>query len=924
MALRFDGDGIATGGPITLTGDFRVDLPNFTLDSIGSVQLLMGSTNGKGWVAVNASGQLFFSGQQTNQLVVPNTTFTTGVEYSGVYLERVGTTLTVGSTESGGSISVQDTGNWNLSVWGGYGDNANFREPWLATGQGVISGDGITTTTHNFNAESGSTLIDTTGSQNWPLVGFTSGGFEGSQSGSASFTSQPKSFQIFPRTTFSDGLYGKGTTSVSFTATGTGALAYRIVNEDETTEVLPTQAFTSGQEVNVTVSSDAQWYKIELFADGVSSGFSNKFGVGGVTYLSGQSLAVRMMKKAADTTTLSSMGITPSPLHSSFVSYTDSQLTNVTSSWRQFSDSSEVDSAFVEYLNKKIEIEGVVWALVGHARGGQSIDKFITGGSERPQMQTAISEVGACHEFIWFQGHSDAGTSYADYKSRLQSIYDWLQLESSTEFNTYSLAVSNKNSSNFGSISQVSEIRRAQFDFCGENNGKFVNAYDIELVADGVHQSQQGSLSLARNIFRESAGGNYGARFASFSRSGTVVSINLELNAGASTLIGVGDLSNVVSVSLSSSPYNFLTVSSVTVSASSLDVELSSDPETDDLLVWFGSTITNDGTSSIRDDYTSDGFAVGRSIARSIDYVSPDMVYLSRADYANPAPAITVTQSDNAPSVGDTVTFTASTTNANSVSWTGTGGISLNSTTGLSVTALVTSEGAYSVTATATGTGGADSDTVNGTAQAIPDNQPPTASAGPDQSVVAGATVMLDGTGSTDGDGVIVSYAWTQSAGDAVTLTGAATATPSFTAPSTNAAQALTFELTVKDDGGLTANDSVNIDVAAQAGIARPFFVNNARNFNFKDSDGIWTDKLRVTEIDSYTMTIDASWISPEEIVSYSVTPKEGLTVVAGAIQDNVIQVYLTASVVGRTSVRFDFETATRSDHVVVSLDVIS
>lgn len=96
-------------------------------------------------------------------------------------------------------------------------------------------------------------------------------------------------------------------------------------------------------------------------------------------------------------------------------------------------------------------------------------------------------------------------------------------------------------------------------------------------------------------------------------------------------------------------------------------------------------------------------------------------------------------------------------------------------------------------------------------------NTAPTANAGTNQSVAAGATVQLDGTGSTAViPAVIASYAWTQTSGDAVTLAGANTATPSFTAPSTNAAQTLTFELTVTDDGGLTATDSVDIQVAAE------------------------------------------------------------------------------------------------------------
>jgi hypothetical protein len=51
-----------------------------------------------------------------------------------------------------------------------------------------------------------------------------------------------------------------------------------------------------------------------------------------------------------------------------------------------------------------------------------------------------------------------------------------------------------------------------------------------------------------------------------------------------------------------------------------------------------------------------------------------------------------------------------------------------------------------------------------------------------------------------DEDGEISSYSWTQTSGDPVTLTGADTATLSFTAPSVTADTDLTFSLTVTDD----------------------------------------------------------------------------------------------------------------------------
>jgi hypothetical protein len=57
-------------------------------------------------------------------------------------------------------------------------------------------------------------------------------------------------------------------------------------------------------------------------------------------------------------------------------------------------------------------------------------------------------------------------------------------------------------------------------------------------------------------------------------------------------------------------------------------------------------------------------------------------------------------------------------------------------------------------------------------------NQAPTANAGPDQTVNEGATVTLDGSNSTDPDGSITSYLWTQTAGTSVTLSDATAAKP--------------------------------------------------------------------------------------------------------------------------------------------------
>lgn len=96
-------------------------------------------------------------------------------------------------------------------------------------------------------------------------------------------------------------------------------------------------------------------------------------------------------------------------------------------------------------------------------------------------------------------------------------------------------------------------------------------------------------------------------------------------------------------------------------------------------------------------------------------------------------------------------------------------------------------------------------------------NQPPTAYAGPDQTVNEGKTVFLDGSGSTDPDGDITTYQWLQTGGPAVTLSDPAEPQPTFTAPDVaQTGAALTFELTIFDQAGNQAKDSCVVNVTWQ------------------------------------------------------------------------------------------------------------
>jgi hypothetical protein len=168
------------------------------------------------------------------------------------------------------------------------------------------------------------------------------------------------------------------------------------------------------------------------------------------------------------------------------------------------------------------------------------------------------------------------------------------------------------------------------------------------------------------------------------------------------------------------------------------------------------------------------------------------------------------------------------------------------------------------------GNGGTATDTVMVHVNNV--NQAPTANAGTDQTVNEGAPVSLDGTGSSDPDGTIASYAWTQTSGPAVTLTGADTATPSFTAPQVAANTDLVFQLQVTDNEGATGTDSVTIHV--QNVVLPVIDASGAVSMSGPLKAGATTKKykIKVSNIGNQPITID---------------PTEGTGLITGSVTVN-------------------------------------
>jgi len=185
----------------------------------------------------------------------------------------------------------------------------------------------------------------------------------------------------------------------------------------------------------------------------------------------------------------------------------------------------------------------------------------------------------------------------------------------------------------------------------------------------------------------------------------------------------------------------------------------------------------------------------------------------------------------------------------------------------------------------------------------------PTADAGTDQNVNPGDAATLNGSGSTDALGTIVSYAWVQTGGSpAVTLANANTAQAQFTAPDTSTGTALTFKLSITDDKGLTHSDSCVVNV-------------NGRPVADAGPDQQVNPGVSVVLDGSNSNDVDGS------IVAYQWLQTAGTPIVALANAGTVRASFTAPSVGGSdTTLTFkltvtDNKGATRSDTCVVNVN---
>jgi hypothetical protein len=164
-------------------------------------------------------------------------------------------------------------------------------------------------------------------------------------------------------------------------------------------------------------------------------------------------------------------------------------------------------------------------------------------------------------------------------------------------------------------------------------------------------------------------------------------------------------------------------------------------------------------------------------------------------------------------------------------------------------------------------------------------NQAPLADAGAPVTVNEGASVALDAGLSSDPDGDALGYQWTQIGGPTVTLTGVASATPSFTAPAVAATTMLQFQVVVNDGQLSSAPAQVEVTVLDTS---RPLACESAT----ASADMLWPPNgslrpvqiLGVTDPDNHAVAIAITGVTQDEPVK---GPGSGNTAPDAVIQGN-------------------------------------
>ncbi|WP_022883451.1 PKD domain-containing protein [Glaciibacter superstes] len=355
-------------------------------------------------------------------------------------------------------------------------------------------------------------------------------------------------------------------------------------------------------------------------------------------------------------------------------------------------------------------------------------------------------------------------------------------------------------------------------------------------VDGGGSADSDGTIASYEWNFGDSTTGSGVTATHTYATAGTyTVSLTVTDDGGATAVTSKA-------VTIQAPPPNVPPTAAFTTAITNLDIETDAATSTD-----------SDGTIAsyawdFGDDTTATGVSATHSYAAEGTYTVTLTVTDDDGGIGISTQSVTVS-AEPPPNLPPTAAFTA-TTDFLSADFDATGttdpdgtivgyewdfGDTQTSTTGPTVNHGYSSAGTYTVSLTVTDDDGAENTTTQTVVvTAPPANTPPTASF---TSTVAAAHVDVDGTGSSDPDGTLASYAWDFGDGG--------TASESTAAHDYAAAGTYTITLTVTDNVGATGTSSSTVTIEAPPGptvYATDAFGRSVSNgFGTADVGGAWT-----------------------------------------------------------------------------------
>lgn len=197
--------------------------------------------------------------------------------------------------------------------------------------------------------------------------------------------------------------------------------------------------------------------------------------------------------------------------------------------------------------------------------------------------------------------------------------------------------------------------------------------------------------------------------------------------------------------------------------------------------------------------------------------------------------------------------------------------------------------------------------------------------------VNAASVVSIPSTAS-DTDGSIESYSWEQVSGDSVSLSGYDSATLSFDAPSVTVQSTLEFRITVVDNDGGSASDTIVVtvlplNIAPIADAGEDFQVNEGSETTISgsatDTDGsiatyAWTqvsgNGVTLLGADTATLTFEAPTLAVESVLEFRLTATDDDGETAS---DTVAVTVVPVNTMPVAQAGDDFETNERSETVI-------